>query len=61
MKFECKLMIWLAMLILAGCAGSNSSLKDEIEEELPSETLDTDSEILRSVSLEEANTYMNMV
>ena len=36
-------------------------LKDELEEELPSETLDTDSEMLRSVSLEEANTYMNMV
>ncbi len=31
MKFECKLMIWLAMLILAGCAGSNSSLKDDMQ------------------------------
>ena len=36
-------------------------LKDEIEDELPSETLDMDSENLRSVSLEEANSYMNLV
>ena len=36
-------------------------LKDELEEELPSETLATDDEILHSVSLEEANTYMNLV
>ena len=31
-------------------------LKDEIEGELPSETVATDDNILRSVSLEEANT-----
>ncbi len=36
-------------------------LKDEIEGELPSETMATDDEVLRSVSLEEANTYMNLV
>ena len=36
-------------------------LKDEIEGELPSETMETDDNILRSVSLEEANTYMDMV
>lgn len=36
-------------------------LKDEIEEELPSETLEKDSETVRSVSLEEANTYMDLV
>ena len=36
-------------------------LKDEIEGELPSETLATDDNILRSVSLEEANTYMDLV
>lgn len=36
-------------------------LKDELEEELPSETMDRDSEELHSVSLEEANTYMNLV
>ena len=29
MKIECKLMIWLA-IFLAGCAGSNSSLKDDM-------------------------------
>ena len=36
-------------------------LKDEIENELPSETMTTDDNILRSVSLEEASTYMNLV
>ena len=36
-------------------------LKDEIEAELPSETMATDDEVLRSVSLEEANTYMDLV
>lgn len=36
-------------------------LKDEIEGELPSETMATDDEALRSVSLEEANTYMDLV
>lgn len=36
-------------------------LKDEIEGELPSETMATDDEVLRSVSLEEANTYMDLV
>ena len=36
-------------------------LKDEIEGELPSETMETDDNVLRSVSLEEANTYMDMV
>ena len=36
-------------------------LKDEIEGELPSETMATDDNILRSVSLEEASTYMNLV
>lgn len=36
-------------------------LKDEIEEELPSETYDADSAEARPVSLEEANTYMNLV
>lgn len=36
-------------------------LKDEIEETLPSETYDTDSAEARPVSLEEANTYMDLV
>jgi len=36
-------------------------LKDEIEAELPSEIMETDDNIARSVSLEEANTYMDMV
>ena len=36
-------------------------LKDEIEGELPSETMATDDDVLRSVSLEEANTYMDLV
>ena len=36
-------------------------LKDEIEGELPSETMATDDEVLRPVSLEEANAFMNMV
>ena len=36
-------------------------LKDEIEGELPSETMETDDNTLRSVSLEEANTYMDLV
>lgn len=36
-------------------------LKDEIEDELPSETLEADNERNRVVSLEEANTYMNLI
>lgn len=36
-------------------------LKDEIEEMLPSETFETDDVEARPVSLEEANTYMNLV
>ena len=36
-------------------------LKDELEVELPSETMATDDEQCRSVSLEEANTYMDLV
>lgn len=36
-------------------------LKDEIEGELPSETMETDDNISRSVSLEEANAYMDVV
>ena len=36
-------------------------LKDEIEGELPSEAMETDDNISRSVSLEEANTYMDLV
>lgn len=36
-------------------------LKDEIEETIPSETYDADSEEARPVSLEEANAYMDLV
>lgn len=36
-------------------------LKDEIEGALPSETMETDDDVVRSVSLEEANTYMDLV
>jgi len=36
-------------------------LKDEIEETLPSETYETDDMEVRPVSLEEANTYMDLV
>lgn len=32
MKFECKLAICLAVFFLAGCAGSSSSLKDDMQE-----------------------------
>lgn len=31
MKIKCKLMIWLAIFLFAGCAGPNSSLKDEMQ------------------------------
>lgn len=36
-------------------------LKDEIEETLPSETMEMDDAMARPVSLEEANTYMDLV
>ena len=36
-------------------------LKDEIEGELPSETMDTDDEVRHSISVEEAGAYMNLI